>query len=335
MTTNEPTNVPVFMFGFERSGTTMLSLIVGSHKDIAVPYPVAGLWYRLELALDNYNGINSPQDKLRIAKDLFEEERIQNLNLSFTSDDIVDDIQEGNYASLVSAFHKSFAVSQGKSRWANMDIATLDNMHRAHAWFPDAKFIHIVRDGRDVALSHETMPFGASNTLECAAEWLSRVRTNIRMGQMLPDDQYYVCRYEDLLQSPADECRKLCAFIGVEYDPEMLDFYKSADNRVPENRRWLWPTIDKPIQSENLGLWRRKMSNRKRIIFEGIANSLLGELGYDTYAVKPKSISSELLELVQFVGRGGRFDRLLSRLGIARLSQLERQHIRQQKRTSA
>src|SRR5699024_4541478 len=112
------------------------------------------------------------------------------------------DCQPGNFGSVVSAVHREYARQHGKPFWANSDIATLDAMHLANGWFPNGRFLHIIRDARDVALSHQTMPFGAGNIAECALAWRHRVGQSLRMGAILGPSRYLAIRYEDLILEP-------------------------------------------------------------------------------------------------------------------------------------
>lgn len=315
---------PLFMFGFERSGTTLLSMMVGAHPDIAVPLTVTGLWYRYAERLVAYHDLATPEDLERLVTDLLAEERIQLWDTKLSANEVLEDLVPESYASVVERFHCLYARHKGKRLWGNLDIATLDEMDIANRWFPKARFLHIVRDGRDVALSHETMPYGTSNTLECAEHWVQRLRTNLKMGAILGPERYQVIRYEDLILDSETTLERICQFIDVKYSPTMLEYPAMVDGKVPKHRRWLWPELDKaPVKSKVYG-WKTRMSRTKRVVFEGIANRMLLELGYEAFASVPKRASAYAYELWCFLGRAGRFKRLTKKLGIARESSLER-----------
>ncbi|NNM01788.1 MAG: sulfotransferase, partial [Gammaproteobacteria bacterium] len=157
---------PLFLFGYDRSGTTLLSMVIGAHRDIAVPFSATGLWYRYGDRLDDFNALATPADRDRLVAALLAEERIALWNADLAAEDIRFDRESASYADIVAAFHAAYARKQGKPRWGNIDISTLDELPRVNAWFPKARFVHIVRDGRDIALSHQTMPYGAGNIAE-------------------------------------------------------------------------------------------------------------------------------------------------------------------------
>lgn len=322
--TGTPSNPPIFLFGFERSGTTLLSMMAGAHPELAVPLTVTGLWYRYARLAEDYGDLRDPSNLARLIADLLAEERIRLWDVPLTTDEVLDGWSATSFADVVARFHALYAARHGKPRWGNLDIATLDDMDIANRWFPDAKFVHIVRDGRDVALSHETMPYGASNVLECALTWDRRLRTNMKMGAILGPARYRVIRYEDLVVEPEPTLEAMCEFMGLGFSEAMLDYPRMVDEKIPPHRRWLWPAIDKaPDRSKVFG-WKHRMSSAKRLVFEAEAGDLLREFGYETLGSVPKSARRYALETWYFLGRGGRLKRLSSWLGVARLSKLER-----------
>ena len=318
------TSPPIFLFGFERSGTTLLSMMVGAHPRIAMPFSTTELWYRYGALLDRYNGLDAARDVERIVDDLLQEERICLWDVTLVRDEVLNGLAPGSYPNVIARFHTLYAQHTGKDRWGNIAISTLNNMDMANVWFPNARFIHIVRDGRDVALSHETYPYGSSNVGECANAWVHQLRVNLKMGAILGPNRYLVVRYEDLILESEPTLRRMCEFMGVAYSSAMLEYPSMVEKKVPENRRWLWPVLNKPPAKSNVYRWKTKLSTTKRIVFERAAGGMLAEFGYEVYARVPKRMRAYLLELWYFLDRGGRFKRFLTQVGVKRLSRLER-----------
>ena len=317
---------PILMYGMERSGTTLLSMMVGAHPDIAVPFAVAAIWYEFaERCSRDYGGLQSTEDRQRLIHDLLAHPRIRNWDAELDKDKIEAQLNGSDFAAIMGAFYRAYAAEKGKPRWGQMEIATLDDLPIAYEWFPSARFVHLVRDGRDVAVSHQTMPYGSGNIAECAQAWKRRLGTNLAIGQVLGRDQYHVIRYEDLVERPEPTLATLCDFIGVPYSDDMLNYPAMVDNKVPEERRWLWPDLNKKPNAEKLYRWRDKMTANQRAVFESYAGDLLKELSYETLATPPRGLAPHLLDLWYFLGRGGRFHRFAKRLGLNRKSTLERQ----------
>ena len=315
MASNSDSGIPpFFMFGFERSGTTLLSMMMGAHPRLAVPLSTTGLWYRYAQRLPEYLPLEDRANLERLIDDLLDEKRIRLWDASFSREQVLADFAPRDLAGVVARFHGLYARYHGKPHWGSIDIATLTHMDIANRWFPDARFIHIVRDGRDVALSHETYVYGAATTLDCAEKWDRMVRMNLKMGAMIAPERYKRIRYEDLVLDSERVLRELCDFIGVDYSPRMLEYHRGVDKKVPETHRFLWPALNKPPVKDKVLGWKARMSASKRIVFEGIAGDLLRELGYESYPTVPKSVGGYAYELWCFLGRGGRIRRFMARL---------------------
>lgn len=317
-------NRGIFLFGMERSGTTLLSMLVGAHPEIAVPLATAGLWYSFDKRQKEYNRLRDPNDLRRLVDDIIAHDRIQRWDERLDVEDVLPRCQTGDYSTVVAAFHSAYARAKGKSLWANMDIATLDQLHRANELFPDAKFVHIYRDARDVALSNLETPYSKGNLAECADNWSRRLTLNFRMGRILGPDRYLAVSYEDVIQKPESTLGEVCDFVGVKYSHSMLQYGGDAAAKVPKDRQWLWLNMDGSLDRSAVQRWRRDMPTSKRIVVERYAGRLLDELGYEVYRPLPWRAFAELLDIFYFLERGRRFKRFLTALGVRPRSTLER-----------
>lgn len=332
--TSERSAQPIFLFGMERSGTTLLSLMVGAHRQIAVPLATTGMWIEFAKRLKHFNNLASHADVHKLIDEVLTHERIALWDAVFDRDSLLRDLPLGDYGAVVARFHGEYARAKGKPFWANIDIATLDSMDLVNSWFPDSLFVHIVRDGRDVALSHQTMPYGAGNIAECARAWCDRTMTNLKMGRILGPQRYLSIRFEDLVLDTEASLRNVCQFLGVSFDPSMLRHGDMVEEKIPEDRRWLWPAIARAPEASKASQWRHKMTRSQRIVFERFANRALKTWGYEAYDPVPKSTSAHCLDLWYYLTQGGRLRRLRRRLGLKNMSLLERQALQQKKRPS-
>lgn len=325
---------PTFLFGMERSGTTLLSMMVGAHPQIAVPLATTGMWVDFAARLDEFNGLARPEDVVRLVDEIRTHKRIALWDADLDRTALLRDLPVGDYGAIVTRFHAEYARAKAKPYWANIDIATFENMDLVNGWYADARFLHIVRDGRDVALSHQTMPYGAGNIAECARAWAYRTTTNIKMGRILGQGRYMTIRFEDLVLDTRTSLQRICDFLAVPFDEAMLRYADMVEEKIPEDRRWLWPSISRPPEGSKVGQWRRRMTRSQRIVFESVASKPLRALGYETYESIPKSAAAYVLDLWYHVDQGGRLRRLRRRLGLSTSSVLERQATHSREETS-
>ena len=138
---------PTFLFGMERSGTTLLSMMVGAHPKIAVPLATTGMWVWFGKHLNNYHDLEHKDDLVRLVDAILGHERVGLWDASLDREQILTDLPLGDYGALLCRVHSEHARAKGKPHWANIDIATLDHMELINDWVPDARFVHIVRDG--------------------------------------------------------------------------------------------------------------------------------------------------------------------------------------------
>jgi hypothetical protein len=318
----------------ERSGTTLLSMMIGAHGQIAVPLATTGMWIDFAARLNEFNELATTGDVARLVDAIQSHERIRLWDAKLDRAALLSDLPVGDFGAVVARFHEKYASAKGKPFWANVDIATFDHMDQVSRWFDDARFLHIIRDGRDVALSHQTMPYGAGNIAECARAWVSRTTTNAKMGHIIGPERYMTIRFEDLVLDTRGSLEKICAFLGVAFDESMLRYADMVEEKIPRDRRWLWPALSRPPEESKVGQWQRGMTRSQRIVFEGIANKNLKRWGYEAYETVPKSVAAYWLDLWYYLDQGGRLRRLRKSLGLGSPSLLERQAARAKEKTS-
>jgi hypothetical protein len=284
---------PFFIVGFQRSGTTLLRVMLDAHPDLAVPLDTVGLWDRYEALLPQYDNLRSEKGRARIISDLIEEDRIKLWKVAITDEDIQARWNDLTYSGLIDAFYRTYAERMGKRIWGDKDPGNMTRIDQLNRWFPKCHIIHIIRDGRDACLSHLRQDFGFDNLLDCATAWREEVQWVRRIGVLL-GNRYLEVRYEDLVASPQEQLTKVCAFLNIAFDPAMLTYYQSVERSIPAEKRHIWQLIGEPPASDNVERWRRNMTSSQRICFEKRASSVLKEAGYE---VLPSASGAYLEEL--------------------------------------
>lgn len=195
----------------------------------------------------------------------------------------------------VDAIFGVYAESEGKPRWGDKTPENVERLSMLGRLLPAARFVHIVRDGRDVVLSQLQQAFGPKSIWGCAHQWRRLVSLGRRTGNDLGPGRYYELRYEDLVVSPEVELRSLCAFLGLEFDPRMISFNRDARQKLPDVERRHHAHIHLSLQN-SLRDWRTQMNPRDVELFEVVGGGLLSEIGYERAFPRP-SVAARMKSL--------------------------------------
>jgi hypothetical protein len=284
-TTLTPFAGPVFVVGFQRSGTTLLRLMLNAHPQIAIPHDSAELWFDYrDKAVTEYGGLREPAQVVRMVEALLAEPRIKAWQTELPRAQLLAQPLPTGFPEVMRRFHEVFARQHGKRIWGDKNTGTLVALDVLNREFPESRIVHLVRDGRDCALSHMSKEYiyGYENILRTAVEWREQTTLCHKMGAMLPPERFLELRYEELILSAEVALRATCAFLGVDYAPEMLKYHEQVNENVPAEKRGLWPLLDRPPVTSNVYKWKSQLTPADRAVFERNAGVLLKELGYET-----------------------------------------------------
>src|SRR5688572_10431129 len=215
---------PFFIVGSARSGTTLLRLMLNAHRRVAVP-PESR--FVTEIKYDT-----EPIGVESFLRALGSHKRFEAWDLPLEA---VKREIEGDpvpYADALAAAYRAYAHVNGKEVWGDKTPRYVEHVPFIARLFPDSRFIHLIRDGRNVALSYANVPFGPKNVAKAAVLWAERVKKGCDDGRALSAGRYLEIRYEDLVDDAAGEARDICEFLQLEFDPGMLDYTERARDAV-------------------------------------------------------------------------------------------------------
>ncbi|MGH9287357.1 MAG: sulfotransferase family protein [Acidimicrobiales bacterium] len=270
---------PIFVIGAPRSGTTLLRIMLSSHRRIYIP-PESDFIPRLYLGR-----ARTPMGRdraLRDAQVILGHRRFLREWRDAVPDPaaFVDALPELTPAALLDALYRAYAAHHGAARWGDKSPIYTHYIPLLAEIFPSAQFVHLIRDGRDAALSTlAAYPDRFYVDVYFAAQsWQRRVRAARRAGVALGPARYVELRYEDLTADPEAALRLLCAFLGEDYAPAMCEPHKLARELLrPQGRH---APVREPVHP-NSGGWRSRMPVGDQRLFHAVASDLLVDLGYD------------------------------------------------------
>lgn len=238
---------PTFLVGAERSGTTLLRLMLDHHPRIAFNP-------EFEYAVSQIDEHGAYPDLASYYHFLATDFIFPGANFTVN--------RELSYAALVHDF-----LRQKLTRDHKQVIGATVHHHfdRLLALWPQARFIHLIRDPRDVAKSVIGMGW-AGNMWVASSRWIEAEKTWAKLERMLPKDRFVNLRYEDLIADPRAQLGQLCAFMGVDFDEAIFDYAKTSTYELPD------PKL--------VYQWRQRSSVYDVGLVEARVGELLEERGY-------------------------------------------------------
>jgi hypothetical protein len=281
--------------GVPRSGTTLLRFMLDSHPNLAIPPETGFLAWPL-----HWLTMFAPREGLFRAI----------TRLPFKSGPWADfglrarefrqqlrQIEPFDLGDGLRAFYRLYAEQQNKPRYGDKTPLYCKHMKSIEAFLPEAHFVHIIRDGRDVALSLRPMPFAPAKDIpSLAVYWRMLIQRARRTGSQC--GAYMEVRYENLVQDPAAVLGSICSFIKLDFDVAMLRHWERSAERLREHKsrvtisNRVLVTHEQRMSQQRLTLqapqprrifdWKNKMTPAERAQFLQVAGDVLQELGYET-----------------------------------------------------
>lgn len=281
---------PVFVVGCGRSGTTLLRKMIDAHPEIAIPRE-SHFIYKIarQQALGRWPGdLSAPGAWDHLVDYLTRTPDLDRWDLDRGRlRDRLGALRERTHATAFQAVFEANLDESAGQRWGDKTPQHVQYMLVLDRLYPGAQFVHIIRDGRDVALSLlRKEGWGPRRMGEAGYYWAWLVLSGIVAGGALGPDRYYQLHYEDLVADPEPTLGALTRWLGHDYSDEMLTYYASAGGRRPTEARPRRPAggahpTSRPPDPAHIQKWRREMEAGDLRSISRQAGGLLAWLGYE------------------------------------------------------
>jgi hypothetical protein len=263
---------PFFIVGCPRSGTTLLSVLLDRHSSVAVPpetfffHVFSGVSRQREQP--DYEWLVSQylDDSYMSAMKLDRSKVLQRL-CDYNPD----------HPSFFRCALEEYAALQTKSIIGEKTATHLRWVDTIFQWYPNAKVVWIVRDGRDVVMA--MMRLFHKNLRTHCCTWRMSVELGLKFQQKYPNKIYKI-RFEDLVDNPQSELKNLGDFLGIDYQERMLDT-KVYSGAVPESEMFYKERALKPIDRSRIGEWKRSATPHQVHVMHSVMGNYLQQLGYE------------------------------------------------------
>lgn len=271
---------PIFIVGAQRSGTTLVRLMLNAHSKIAIPEEGTFFIPYFRRYRKNLNHKFTDRELDTCRDYILKNAQFKRWGLDENQcRSMIDHLDNPDLSTLIASVYGLYARQQGKKIWSDKTPSFFRMIPVIVELFPHAKFIHVIRDGRDLFLSWRKMDPTKSNTAVVAKEWaykLSKCRNDL---DLYAKGKFFEVRYEDLVRKPENVLKDITSFIGVAWEENMLSYWKTSEDYIGRHHSEL---IFKPPTTDSVGKWKNGLTDEEINIFETIAHGFLSQYNYET-----------------------------------------------------
>lgn len=282
----------VFIIGNPRSGTSLFRMMMSSHSSIVVP-PESGFmqwWYKIykDWTIENSK---SDEDINKFISDLSTSKKIETWELDYNAlSALIKKESPNSYKELTSLVILQYGLQNKKQPTALGDKNNyyIDHLDLLNQIYPDAKYLIIVRDCRDVVCSYLNVNSLATDSKykpkfpetikEMSLDWLNKNTEILRFLDSINSSNYALIRYEDLLIQPKKELQKCTEILGLEFEDQMLYYYKN--NMEPSALLDWKKKTNEQIDKSNTKKYLEQLSVKEINEIMAVSGELMNKFGY-------------------------------------------------------
>jgi hypothetical protein len=313
---------PFFIVGSGRSGSTLLRMMISAHSRITVPPET---WFLIPLVeslpLDGPLTRQQLETAVALMTDHYrwpdmgiDAQQFRDTVFALASQRLVD---------VVGVVYDHHSSRDRKPRWGDKTPGYVRIIPQLTQLYPDAKFLHLVRDGRDVVKSMQSTGWYGPWLHNCTTEWRDAIDCAIAHSEGPLGARIMEVRYEDLVLDSRGTLGRICAFLGEEFEPGMLSWQGDLDDKVPQREEAIHRKLRRPPNAGDIERWKREMSSRELLITEAFLNDHLRRMNYPARYGSPlwtpihamvRLYCRTVLPLISFAARVWRYG--LRKLGL-------------------
>lgn len=312
---------PLFIGGCSRSGTTLLGALLGAHsRCICVPEMPFKFdlltrlnWRSQSMDWDEVVGLLRPMGKFRqwgiSAEAVADAGRRMALDYRRTVEHIV-------------RLYVNRIGKTGASHWVDHSPENVRYVNLLLSRFPEARFLHIIRDGRAITASLLKLRWGPNTVPAAAGHWAQALGYGLA-AEARHSDRVRRVQYEELVREPTMVLRRICAFVGLPFEEQLGERTEFAIPRATLSQHSL---VARPPDPDRATAWRETLAPREIEMFESYAGDLLVSLGYErvfdparppSKAARLRAFATDVLLQLRFYANAAK-NRLKHRLQVGR-----------------
>jgi hypothetical protein len=266
---------PFFIVGCGRSGTTLLRTILNRHADIAIPLE--------SLFIIDYLKAASHNELTDLLPMLVREPEIMEWGIKPHTDDFAGC---RTISEVIDELHQIYLRARGKKRWGQKTPRFVRETELLLHHFPGALFIHVVRDPRAVVNSLVHSDVHVSNAYHASLRWRMDVSEGLELEEKHPQQVTRV-HYEDMVRDPQRVLKRILDFLGLAYDPTLLQHDPSSAEEYSEFYQNIHANLDRRPTDQFIDKWKTRLSNAEVEVIKALTHEQMQVLGYELVTENP------------------------------------------------
>lgn len=279
-----------FIIGCPRSGTTLFQSMLASHPDVILP---AETGFYLLLYAEYYSQwgeLSTPENFEKAIETSLNFYRIKDLNLDSNIIRAKCQNKSRSWETIFLAILATYAEKYHVPRIGEKSPRHYECLGILKERFPQAKFIHIIRDPRAVVLSLMKAPFGSDRIGNSCNIWQEAIDVHRQYADELGSERYRVVKYEDLVFQPEEILKQICSFLNLEFSSQMLQFDRRKVLGFNQRYSEHMSNTLKPIFTSSIDKWQNELNYSQIAIIQTVLAEEMQLLNYqpiDAYTVLP------------------------------------------------
>jgi hypothetical protein len=289
----------VFLICSERCGSNLITRMVDNHPAFCGPSPT----HLIRLLVENrhaYGDLRLTDNWLAVCQDAAEllTTKIGHWRTQPTAAELAE-VAPRTLPALLRSILEGEALACGKSQlFVKENHAARLLPFLLTAW-PRSRFVYLVRDPRDMALSWQRSPVHRGDVVRAARVWQADQALGIEaVAQLRDSGRLHLLSYEDLVTAPDLELTRLCRFLKVPFAPAMLAFHDAPTTIAEASRTAAWANLASPVLVRNIGKFRTALAPAEVALVEATCAREMNYFGYHLEATDPRSLAELEAELL-------------------------------------
>ena len=275
-------STPFFIVGSGRSGSTLLRVILCAHSQVVIPPET---YFIMPLLEQLPPGVPLTAAQVTAAQEIITGHyRWPDMGLpetEFTA--AVTRLERPSLQDILNVIYDFHLDQEGKTIWGDKTPPYVSIVPGLLSLYPDARIIHLVRDGRDVAKSFQSTGWYGPLLYKNTGEWKGAIRSIHDCQRNHPEIGIYEVRYEDLVLDTEETIHALCRHLDLAFEPGMLDWADGLATKIPEREAHIHRKLRRKPQAKDVERWKHEMTRREILVTESYISHELESAGYALY----------------------------------------------------